>query len=414
MRQAGLFGLSDQLKRLSDCGDPLETMGRVVDFEVFRPALEKALAYGDGAKGGRPSYDPVAMFKVLILAAQNTVSDARMEFLIRERLSWLRFLGFDLGAVTPDENTIRLFREKLTRAGAIDALFSAFDQHLRERGYLPMGGQIVDATLVAAPKQRNTAAEKDAIKAGKSAAEIWPGQPAKAAQKDTDARWTLKFAKGRALPGGKPGIDIAIPSFGYKSSIAICRRHGFIRRGKVTDGARFDGRMLRDVVTNDNTASDVWAKPAKVPAMRSIVGKQAEGDTPTAADPTRRGSSRSGASAASIARSPRASRCRLAPPAPTPPSPPYVPASSTCSPGRRTRWRCSSARSASRAPRRRSRSPTSPTTSTAWSSTNDGPPWDNRARRRCFAIMTSRNHRLQASRGANHALVTPLRHQAKR
>lgn len=53
MRQAGLFGLSDQL-RLSHCGDPLETMGRVVDFEIFRPALKKALAYGDGAKGGRP------------------------------------------------------------------------------------------------------------------------------------------------------------------------------------------------------------------------------------------------------------------------------------------------------------------------------------------------------------------------
>jgi hypothetical protein len=61
-----------------------------------------------------------------------------------------------------------------------------------------MGGQIVDATLVAAPKQRNTAVEKEAIKAGKSAAEIWPDQPAKAAQKDTDARWTLKFAKARA------------------------------------------------------------------------------------------------------------------------------------------------------------------------------------------------------------------------
>ena len=72
----------------------------------------------------------------------------------------------------------------------------------------------------------------------------------------------MKFAKARPLPGGRPGIDIAIPSFGYKSSIAICRRYGFIRRGKVTDGARFDGRMLRDVVTNDNTASDVWADTA--------------------------------------------------------------------------------------------------------------------------------------------------------
>jgi IS5 family transposase len=266
-----LFGLSDQLKRLSDCGNPLETMARVVDFEIFRPPLETALAYGDGAKGSRPPYDAVAMFKVLILAAQNTVSDARMEFLIRDRLSWLRFLGFNLGAVTPDENTIRLFREKLARAGAIDPLFAAFDRQLRERGYLPMGGackgsgdaqhrwkaggggQIVDATLLAAPKQRNTAAQKDAIKAGKSAVEIWPDQPAKAAQKDTDARWTLKFAKARALPDGRPGIDIAVPSFGYKSSIVICRRYGFIRKGKVTDGARFDGRMLRDVLTSDNT-----------------------------------------------------------------------------------------------------------------------------------------------------------------
>ena len=262
MKQAGLFGLSDHLKRLSAVGDPLETMERVVDFEALRPVLEAALAYSDGSKGGRPPYDPVTMLKVLILAAQNNVSDAKMEFLVRDRLSWLRFLGFDLGAPTPDANTIRLFRERLTDAGALDALFADFDRQLRTRGYLPMGGQIVDATLVAAPKQRNTAAEKAAIKEGKSAREIWPDQPAKAAQKDTDARWTLKFAKARPMPDGKPGIDIAIPSFGYKSSIAICRRFGFIRKSKVTDGARFDGRMLRDVVTGDNTASDVWADTA--------------------------------------------------------------------------------------------------------------------------------------------------------
>jgi IS5 family transposase len=262
MRQAGLFGLSDHLKRLSADGDPLEALGRIVDFEAFRPVLVAALAYGNGAKGGRPPYDPVAMLKVLILAAQNTVSDAGMEYLIRDRLSWLRFLGFDLGAPTPDANTIRLFREKLTEANALDALFADFDRQLKERGYIAMGGQIVDATLVAAPKQRNTADEKAAIKAGKTAGEIWPDEPARAAQKDTDARWTLKFAKGRPAPDGKPGIDIAIPSFGYKSSISICRAFGFIRKCKVTDGARFDGRMLRDVVTNDNTASDVWADTA--------------------------------------------------------------------------------------------------------------------------------------------------------
>lgn len=71
MRQVGLFGLSDHLKRLSACGDPLEELGRIIDFEAFRPTLVAALAYGDGTKGGRPPYDPVAMLKVLVLAAQN-------------------------------------------------------------------------------------------------------------------------------------------------------------------------------------------------------------------------------------------------------------------------------------------------------------------------------------------------------
>lgn len=262
MRQAGLFGLTEHLKRLSAHGDPLEELGRVVEFEGFRPILDGALAYSDGSKGGRPPYDMVAMFKVLILAAQNNVSDARMEYLIRDRLSWLRFLGFDLGAPTPDANTIRLFREKLTEAGALTALFDAFDHRLRASGYLAMGGQIVDATLVAAPKQRNTKEEKAAIKQGQTAAEIWPDKPARAAQKDTDARWTVKFSKARPTTDGKPRIDIAIPTFGYKNSIAIDRVFGFIRTSKTTDAARFDGRMLRDVVTRDNTASDVWADTA--------------------------------------------------------------------------------------------------------------------------------------------------------
>jgi IS5 family transposase len=262
MRQAGLFGLSDHLKRLSAHGDPLEVLARVVDFEAFRPTLVEALGYSDGTKGGRPPYDPVTMLKVLVLAAQNNVSDARMEYLIRDRLSWLRFLGFDLGAPTPDANTIRLFRERLTQAGALDLLFADFDRQLKERGYLPIGGQIVDATLVAAPKQRNSEPEKAAVKEGKTASDIWPDQPAKAAQKDTDARWTVKFAKAKPTADGKPGIDIAIPAFGYKSSVSICRTFGFIRKGKVTDAARFDGKMLRDVVTKDNTASDVWADTA--------------------------------------------------------------------------------------------------------------------------------------------------------
>ncbi|RSY00536.1 IS5/IS1182 family transposase, partial [Sphingomonas koreensis] len=190
------------------------------------------------------------------------VAHAGRAWVIRDRLGWVQCQGLGLGAGATDGNAIRACRERLTNAGALDALFADGDRQLEDRGYVPMGGQVVEATLVAAPKQRNTEAERVAVKEGKSAAQIWPDEPAKARQKDTDARWTLKFAKARPTADGRPQADIAIPSFGYKSSIAICRAFGFIRKGKTTDGARYDGRMLRDVVTNDNTASDVWADTA--------------------------------------------------------------------------------------------------------------------------------------------------------
>ncbi len=206
MEQRGFFSLSEHLEKLSEHGDPLEVLDATVDFEYFRGWLVEGLGYGDGRKGGRPPFDPVSMFKALILQAQHNLSDAKMEFMIRDRLSWMRFLGFDLGGPTPDENTIRLFRNKLTEIGTLKRVMKAFDWQLQKKGYIPIGGQtcarprsaIIDASLVPAPKQRNTEDEKAAIKARKSAEEIWLDQPNKAAQKDTQARWTLK-CKARDL-----------------------------------------------------------------------------------------------------------------------------------------------------------------------------------------------------------------------
>ncbi len=126
-----------------------------------------------------------------------------------------------------------------------------------------MSGQIVDATLVLAPKQRNTDGEKEAIKSGKSAKEIWPDEPNKAAQKDTNAHWTLKVGgKPRFRPDGAPLLQIALPVFGYKSHISIDRRFGFICGSTVTSASDADGCQLKHVVGKDNTASDVWADNA--------------------------------------------------------------------------------------------------------------------------------------------------------
>ncbi|MEM9099143.1 MAG: transposase [Pseudomonadota bacterium] len=115
-----------------------------------------------------------------------------MEFTLQSGLSWMRFARLDLGQKTPDENTIRLSRSKLTEIGVLKRVMKAFDWQLKKMGNLPMSGQVVDASLVPALKQRNTDAEKDAIKVGKTADEIWPDKPNKACHKDVNARWTLK------------------------------------------------------------------------------------------------------------------------------------------------------------------------------------------------------------------------------
>jgi len=261
-RQPGLFDVDERLKRLSDLGDELLGFAGAVDFEIFRAELVVALGYSDGSQGGRPPFDPVMMFKILVIQAANNLSDERAEFLINDRLSFMRFLGLGLADRVPDARTIWLFREKLTKAGAIKGLFERFDAAVREAGYIAMGGQIVDASLVAAPKQRNTEDEKKAIKEGRVPA-AWKAKPVKLRHKDRDARWTVKFSKAKPKEDGTPNIDIAIPTFGYKNHISIDRRFGLIRRWDATDASAYDGAQIRKgLLDKTNTAGSVWADTA--------------------------------------------------------------------------------------------------------------------------------------------------------
>jgi transposase, IS5 family len=130
-RSPGFFDLDDRLAELSAKGDDLERVKALIDFELFRAALEGAVPRADRAKGGRPAFDHVLMFKVLILQAMHALSDVRTEFLIKDRLSFMRFLGLGLADAVPDANTIWTFREALKKVEAIDGLFRRFDEALR-------------------------------------------------------------------------------------------------------------------------------------------------------------------------------------------------------------------------------------------------------------------------------------------
>jgi transposase, IS5 family len=264
--QAGFFDIDGRLAELSAKGDDLERLNTVVDFELFRCDLERAVPRKDRSKGGRPPFDHVFMFKVLILQTSHNLSDERTEYLVRDRLSFMRFLGLGLSDTVPDANTIWTFREALTKATidgkpAIEVLFQRFDQTLRTAGFLAMGGQIIDATIVAAPKQRNTEEEKRTIKDG-GIPEDWKAKPAKLAQKDRDARWTVKYSKAKPREDGKKQVDLAIPAFGYKNHIGIDRTHRLIRTWTVTDASRHDGAALPRLLDKANTGSGVWADTA--------------------------------------------------------------------------------------------------------------------------------------------------------
>jgi IS5 family transposase len=147
----------------------------------------------------------------------------------------MRFLDLGLGDSVPDATTIWTFRETLTRAGAVERLFALFHRQLRTQGYLAMSGQLVDATIVAAPKQRNTKAEKQAIREGR-VPEDWHDQPAKLRQKDRDARWTVKTTKARPGEGETRMVDLAIPEFRRRA----CR--GATGAGPHQHGIRRVGR----------------------------------------------------------------------------------------------------------------------------------------------------------------------------
>lgn len=159
-KQAGFWSVDDRLAEISAGGDPLETLNATVDFERFRPILERAAGKARSAKGGRPSLDVVLKFRMLVLQSLHGLSLEATERMVRDRLSWMRFCGLGIADGVPDANTLWDFREALIKADALDALFQQLDHAINQAGFIPHAGQIMDASLIAAPRQRTSDGEK--------------------------------------------------------------------------------------------------------------------------------------------------------------------------------------------------------------------------------------------------------------
>lgn len=246
MLQSGFFDLEDRFGKLDQLGDPLKALNEVIDWSVFEPIFAKGLVKEKRSNAGRPGFDPLLMFKVLILQSLYNLADGQTEFQIRDRFTFLRFLGLTPESRIPDEKTIWLFRESVKKGGLHNELFQTFARFLEARGFKAQRGTVIDARIVEVPKQRNSRSENATIKEGLLPAD-GEKQPAKKVQKDIEARWAQKNGKNY---------------YGYKNHIAIDVKHKFIRRFDVTAAHVHDSQCFGPLLDHRNSDRIVYADSA--------------------------------------------------------------------------------------------------------------------------------------------------------
>lgn len=253
----GLFDWQTRFQQLDKSGDPLAKLNNLLNWEQFRQKLNILREFDRKSNAGRKPFDVVMMFKVLVIQSLYNLSDDQTEFQIRDRLSFMRFLNLTISDAVPDAKTIWLFREQLKEAGLVKELFEQFDEFLRQNGFTAQKGQIVDASIIAAPKQRNSRDENKQIKEGQIP-DDWSEN--KKRQKDADARWTKKAGQNH---------------YGYKNHIDIDVKHKLIRDYEVTSASVHDSQVFEELLDENNSSRNVFADSAysKAEKRQALAGQ---------------------------------------------------------------------------------------------------------------------------------------------
>jgi len=251
MKNVNPLGMFDEhflLERLTKLNDPLIKLNRHIDWNIFTPVLEQALldSEKDETKGGRPPFDRLMMFKIMVLQGIYNLSDDQMEYQITDRRSFMRFLELKTSDKVPDSKTIWNFRETLIEKGAIEKLFERFNAALDQQGVFANEGRMVDASFVEAPRQRNSREENKEIKSGQTP-QVWKEEPHKLSQKDVDARWTKKNNT---------------TFYGYKNHVKADTKTKLVVDYLVTDASVHDSQALEDLLNEKDKAQELYADSA--------------------------------------------------------------------------------------------------------------------------------------------------------
>lgn len=245
-KSRGLFEDQFRQQKMTNLKDPLEQLNHFIRWEDFRPFIDKAFAVTDPSLGGRPPFDRVMLFKVLVLQRMYNLSDDNTEYQILDRHSFCKFLGIDSYVQVPDAKTIWHYREQLKKHEIIHEIFSLFTEKLQNASLMLKDGAIIDASIVQVPRQRNTREENKQVREGKIPEE-WKDNPNKLEQKDLDADWVKKNGK---------------TFFGYKNHIKIDKGSKLITFYAITAASVHDSQMLEDLLDENEAGQPLYADSA--------------------------------------------------------------------------------------------------------------------------------------------------------
>ena len=244
MVQTGLFDLEFRCRELEKNGDPLVKINEAIPWEDFRPILNQVREKERKSSAGRKAFDVILMFKILILQSLYNLADDSTEYQIRDRISFMRFLGLNINETVPDAKTIWLFREELGKLKLARKLFDQFSRILNQSGLQAKKGQIIDASIVNVPIQRNSREQNKKLKENEIPEE-WNENVKR--QKDSNAKWVVKNNKRY---------------YGYKNHISVDVKNKLIRSYEVTDAAVHDSNIFETLLDPNNSRKDVYADSA--------------------------------------------------------------------------------------------------------------------------------------------------------
>lgn len=226
--QAGFFSEFFNESDILAFQKPLIRIGALIEWDLFRADLEKNFSFS--SEGGRPRFNPLLMFKILVLQKVHGLLDDETHFQIVDRRSFKLFLGMTDQDQVPDGQTIADFRNALVAQKMFERLFKKFLDHLQSKHGFKFckQGTIVDATFVEVPINRNTREENEQIKAGHPSESI-----ASNPQKDKDARWTKKNEKS---------------FYGYKNHVKVDAKTKVILSSVTTPAQVHDSQAFEVLV----------------------------------------------------------------------------------------------------------------------------------------------------------------------